>query len=391
MKKIRIAFVTAAGLIAGGTERFMQTIAANLPQDKYEVDYYYTPPVAPHRYQYMVDHHVNLIEYQGTYYRKWRYLFLRGTNFWEVYKGGYDLVQLASCGYPDDINSRIKDSPMIDSIHWVACACNPYHISRVMHISEFSRNVWVQKGGDNSRVEMISLPLYLPPYQFTDIRASLGLEPDRFLFGFHQANRDEIFSDIPLKAYKEIEDDTNAFVVCNGSKKYREQAKELGLKNIYFYDYLKDDNEFYSVINSLDVYAHGRYDGELNSAAIAEALSCNLPVVTHPSDWFNGHLEVVTDNGFVAKDYKEYAKYMRLLQDDPELLAKCSEASKRIFHEKYDFDVQMNHIMEIYERVLADPYPHKARRVWLDLVQRGGNVMKRTAVRLLAKNEVPRK
>ena len=386
MRKIKIAFITAAGLNSGGTERFMQTIAANLPQDKYEVDYYYTPPVAQHRFQYMVEHNINLIEYQGTYYRKWRYLFLKETNFWDMYKGGYDLIQLASCGYPDDINSKIKDTPMIDSIHWVAGVCNAYNISRVMHISEFSRDIWLGKGGDKSRIEMISLPLYLPIYEFTDIRESLGLESDRFLFGFHQANRDEIFSDIPLKAYKEIEDDTNAFVICNGSKRYREQAKELGLKNIYFYDYLKDDNEFYSVINSLDVYAHGRFDGELNSAAIAEALSCNLPVITHPSDWFNGHLEIVTGNGFVAKDYREYAKYMKMLQQDKELWQKCSDESKRIFHDKYDFDVQMDRIMEIYTCALDNPYPNKLRRIWFDIIQRIGNTIKRMAVRLFAKD-----
>ena len=390
MRKIKIAFITAEGLNTGGTERFMQTIAANLPSDKYEVDYYYTPKVAQHRYQYMVDHNVNLIEYHGDYYTKWRYICLRNTDFWQKYKGGYDLIQLGRCGYPDDIISRIKDTPIVDSIHWVAGACNSYNISRVMHISEFSREVWVKKGGDKRRVEMISLPLFLPEFQFTDIRASLGLEPDRFLFGFHQANRDDIFSDIPLKAYKEIEDDTNAFVLCNGSRKYREQAKELGLKNIYFYDYLKDDNEFYSVIKSLDVYAHGRFDGELNSAAIAEALSFGLPVVTHPSDYFNGHLEVVTDNGFVAKDYKEYAGYMRKLQNDVELRKKCSDASYRIFHEKYEFNVQMSRIMEIYDGVLANPYPNKGRRVMLDLTQRIGNVAKRTAIKVFSK-EIPRK
>ena len=386
MNKIKVAFITAEGLNAGGTERFMQTIAANLPQDKYEVDYYYTPVAAPHRYQYMVDHNINLIEYKGKFYTKWRYTCLRETDFWDVYKGGYDIIQLGRSGYPDDIIAGIKDTPIVDSVHWVAGVCNSYNVSRVMHISKFSRDMWIHKGGDSKRVEMISLPLFLPSFEYTDIRRSLGLEPNRFLFGFHQANRDEIFSEIPLKAYKEIEDDTNAFVICNGSKKYREQAKELGIKNIYFYDYLKDDNEFYSVIKSLNVYAHGRLDGELNSAAIAEAISFGLPVVTHPSDAFNGHLEIVTDNGFVAKDYKEYAAHMKKLQDDKELWQKCSDASYRIFHEKYDFGVQMGRIIEIYDNVLNNPYPNKARRVWFDLVQKAGNAMKRTAISMFAKD-----
>lgn len=383
MEKIKVAFITAEGLNSGGTERFMQTIAANLPQDKYEVDYYYTPEVASHRYQYMSDHNINLIEYHGKYFTKWRYTCLRNTDFWQKYKGGYDLIQLGRCGYPDDIISGIRDTPIVDSVHWVAGACNSYNISRVMHISKFSRDMWIKKGGDAKRVDMISLPLFLPEFSFTDIRASLGLEPDRFLFGFHQANRDDIFSDIPLRAYKEIEDDTNAFVLCNGCKRYRQQAKELGLNNIYFYEYLKDNNEFYSVIKSLNVYAHGRQDGELNSAAIAEAISFGLPVVTHPSDCFNGHLEVVTDNGFVAKDYKEYAQYMKQLQKDRILWKRCSDASYRIFKERYDFDIQMKRIMEIYDSVLADPYPDKGRRIWYDFMQGLGNVAKKSAINIL--------
>lgn len=390
MRKIKIAFITSDGLNTGGTERFMQTIAANLPQDTYEVDYYYTPPVAQHRYQYMIDHHINLIEYKGEYYTKWRYICLRNTNFWKIYKGGYDLIQLGRCGYPDDIISKIKDTPIVDSIHWVAGVCNSYNISRVMHISKFSQNIWIKKGGDVKRTEMISLPLFLPEFAFTDIRASLGLNADRFLFGFHQANRDDIFSDIPLKAYKEIEDDSNAFILCNGSKKYREQAKELGLKNIYFYDYQKDNNEFYSVIKSLNVYAHGRLDGELNSAAIAEAISFGLPVITHPSKAFNGHLEIVTDNGFVAKDYKEYANYMRQLQNDKILWKKCSDASYRVFSQKYDFNTQIKRIIDVYEEVLRNPYPYKIRRLWYDFIQKLGNIIKTTAIRLFA-GEIPTK
>ena len=389
MSRIKIAFITQEGLNTGGTERFMQTIAANLPKDKYDIDYYYTPEAASHRYKYMKDHDINLIEYHGKYYTKWRYIYLRNTDFWNIYKGGYDLIQLGRCGYPDDIISGIKDTPIVDSIHWVAGVCNSYNISRVMHISEFSRDVWTKKGGDRRRVEMISLPLYLPPFEFADIRASLGLEKDRFLFGFHQANRDEIFSDIPLRAYKEIEDDTNAFVVCNGSVKYRDQARELGLKNVFFYDYIADDNEFYSVIKSLNVYAHGRFDGELNSAAIAEALSFGLPVITHPSGYFNGHLEIVTDNGFVANDYREYAKYMKMLQGDKTLREKCSDASLRIFHDKYDFDGQMQRIMDIYDGILENPYPNRSRRIYYDVVQRAGNKIKGTAVKMFAK-EIPK-
>lgn len=383
--KIKIAFITQEGLNTGGTERFLQTIAANLPQDRFLVDYYYTPEAAPHRRQYMLEHNVNLYEYHAAYHTKYRYIYMRSSDFFEVYKGGYDLIQLGRCGYPQEPITDIRDTPIIDSLHYISGVDNQYNISRVMHISEFSRDMWVQKGGDPKRVEMISLPLYLPEFRFTDIRKRLGLREDCFLFGFHQANRDAIFSDIPLKAYREIENQSNAFVVCNGSRLYREQAKTLGLKNVYFFDYLANDDEFYSVIKSLDVYAHGRKDGELNSAAIAEALSFGLPIITHPSDAFNGHLEVVNENGFVANDYLEYAQAMECLQQDEMLRRKCSSRSLEIFQRKYNFDEQMKNIIRIYEEALTDPYPGKSRRCLLDFRQKSGNILKKFLIELTQK------
>lgn len=40
-RKLRVAFVKFGGLSAGGTERWMQMMAANLPRDEFEIDYYY--------------------------------------------------------------------------------------------------------------------------------------------------------------------------------------------------------------------------------------------------------------------------------------------------------------------------------------------------------------
>lgn len=286
-------------------------------------------------------------------------------------------------GSGESFLEAVKGTPIVDSIHYVSGIDNSYHISRVMQISEFSREMWKEKGGDDTRSVIISLPLFLPDFNFTDIRPKLGLQHDTFIYGFHQANRDEIFSEIPLLAYKEVENDRNAFVICNGSRKYRTQAQSLGLKNIYFFDYLANDDEFYSVIKSFDVYAHGRKDGELNSAAIAEALSFGLPVITHPSDDFNGHLEVVKDNGFVASDVKEYAKCMKELEENKELREKCGRASRKLFETKYNLKAQIDNIIKIYEDVLQNPYPNKGKRIFLDIKQNTRDLFMKGIIRLL--------
>jgi hypothetical protein len=375
---IKIAFVHWNGLAAGGTEQFLQTVAANLPQDRFKVDFYYAGCAAQHRKQYMLEHGVNLIEFHfRNRVEKGRYTYFSDCDFDKVFTGDYDLVQAGRYGSAESFFECIRKIPIIDSVHYVSGVDNQCNISRVMHISEFSRNMWIRKGGDAGRVVMISLPVRIPEFNFTDIRAQLGLEQERFLFGFHQADRDSIFSDIPLRAYKEVENSRNAFVICNGSKKYRRQAKELGLKNVYFYDYIADNHLFYSIIKSFDVYAHGRRDGELNSAAIAEAMSFGLPVITHPSAAFNGHLEVIGDNGFIARDYQEYAQYMEILQRNEALRKRCGSLSRAFFERHYDFDDQMKHITKIYEDVLKNPYPNPVRRIVLGSVQTMENRVKR--------------
>ena len=105
-----------------------------------------------------------------------------------------------------------------------------------------------------------------------------------------------------------------------------------------------------------------------------------LPIITHPSEYFNGHLEVVEDNGFVANDCKEYAKYMKMFMDNDELIKKCADASTRKFHNHYEFVVQMKHIMDIYDDVIENPYPNKLRITYYDIIQRVGDIIKKIAI-----------
>ena len=374
MDRKRIAFVHVTGLSSGGTEQFLQRLAVSLKERGHIVDFYYANNTAEHRKKYVEDHGVRTIKFEcGFIVEKRGYRYAFNCNFNKVFTNEYDLVQIGTDGCELSYLSCIKKIPIVDSIHYVTGVNNRYNISRVMHISEFSRKLWEEKGGDAKRTVMISLPLQRKSFEYMDIRKELGLKKDCFIFGMHQANRDEIFSDIPLRAYKEVEAENNAYVLLNGSQLYRKQAKQLGLKRVYFYDYVQDDNHFYSILKSFNVYAHGRKDGELNSAAIAEALSLGLPIITHPSSDFNGHLEIVKNNGYVANDYIEYAEYMKKLQNDSSLREKMGEESLKIFNDKYDFEMQMNNIEKIYEEIIFKPYPHKIRRMLYHVSQKVKN------------------
>ena len=106
-------------------------------------------------------------------------------------------------------------------------------------------------------------------------------------------------------------------------------------------------------------------------------MSFGLPVITHPSAAFNGHLEVIGDNGFIARDYQEYAQYMEILQRNEALRKRCGSLSRAFFERHYDFDDQMKHITKIYEDVLKNPYPNPVRRIVLGSVQTMENRVKR--------------
>lgn len=371
-KKIHIAFIKYLGLITAGTEKFLQTIAAGLPKDEFEVDYYYAHPEynPPNeaRKQYLIDSGVNLIKFKTSSPRVHRgKMWLDDTNFFEVFKGA-DLIQTGRCGLYEEPFCNIKNIPIVDSLHYVVGVDNQFNISRVMHISEFSKRKWVEKGGDEGRIVMVSHPMIIPDIKFIDYRKELNLE-EKFIYGLHQRNDEAIFSDIPLKAYKEIENKNNAFVLLGGSLKHREQANELGLKNVHFIEHTGDLNKIHSFLQMLDVYAHGRADGELNSTAIAEAMYYGKPILSHYSNAFNGHVECIGNAGYILKTVDEYAQKLGNIENSKELYKELSQNAKQRFDEMYDYKNQMDNIISIYKDVIMNPYPNKLKRIKLDIKQ----------------------
>ncbi|MEI8389691.1 MAG: glycosyltransferase family 4 protein [bacterium] len=371
--KIKIAFIKNDGLTLGGTEKFLQTIAAGLPKNEFEVDYFYANqednPPNEARKQYLIDNGVNVIEFKTTKQRVHRgKIWLDKTNFFDVFKNNYDLIQTGRCGLYEEPFCNIKNIPIVDSLHYVVGVDNQYNISRVMHISNFSRDKWIEMSGDKDRIVMVSHPMIIPEVQFKNFRAELGLQ-DKFIYGFHQRNDNAIFSDIPLKAFKEISDNNNAFVILGAGDNYKKQAAALGLDNVYFLDHTGDFVIIYNFIKMLNVYAHGRKDGELNSTAIAEALHFGKPIVSHISEAFNGHVECIGNAGFVVNNYVEYAQKLKEIETNTEFYKDLSEKALNRFDEMYNYEKQMQNIMNIYRDVIKNPYTHKLKRIYLDIKQ----------------------
>lgn len=371
---IKIAFIKYGGLASSGTEKFLQNIAMLLPKDQFDVDYYYCstspyigsdfkhPTTDPLNIKPMIDAGVNLIEFkvEAKDVTKKTHPWVN-TNFFEVFKGKYDLIQTGRAGNPEYPFTKIKNIPIIDSIHVMGGIDNQYNISRVMHITNWSAQNWIKRGGDKNRIRIVSHPMIINEGTSNSLKNELNLE-NKMVYGFHQRNSDEIFSDIPLLAYKEIENENTHFIILGGSNLYQKQAKELAIKNITFLPHTGDKDKIYSFIKTLDVYAHGRKDGEINSTAMAEAMFFGKPILSHTSKIHNGHIECIGEAGIVVDTVPEFIQGLKNFLDK-DFLNKKSELAKLQFEKLYEVNGQMKNIVEIYKDAVANPYPKKISRI----------------------------
>ena len=365
MKKIKVAFIKFGGMANGGTEKVLQTIASELPKDQFIVDYYYCdsapyigsdfvhPDTDPSRVQYVKDNGVNVIKFNvefkdlTTLTHDWV-----NTNFWELFdEEKYDVIQTGRSGHPEYPFTLINKTPIVDSIHLSGMAENKHNTVKTVLISKEQKERWIMSAGPADKAEIIPNPLRIPDVGDINYREEFGWQ-DKFVFGLHQRRDNHIFSPIPLEAYDEIEDDNTAFLLLGGSENYQKQARDLGLKNFKHLPPVGELEPIHKFLNTLDVYAHGRSDGEQCSCAIIEAMSHSLPVISHTAPSM-GQLEQIGDAGKVTNDYQEYSEVMVDMIDDKNYYNECAQNSKKRYNEIYKLESIIKKYADIYRGVIS--------------------------------------
>ena len=361
-KRIRVAFIKFCGMATGGTEKVLQTIAANLDKDKFLVDFYYCdtatyigsdyihPDNDSSRMAYCYAYGVRLIKFYvkhkdlRVYTHDWV-----DTDFWEIFdESRYDVIQTGRAGHPEYPFTKIHNTPIVDSIHLAGMAEDKANVYKTVLISKDQRDRWVQAGGPRDRSVIIPNPVEIPDYTDSYIQ-ELKLRR-KFVFGMHQRDADGIFSSIPLDAYKRIENENTHFIMLGGSARYKKQAEDLGIKNITFLPTVSELEPIHKFLNTLKVYAHGRADGEQCSCAIIEALAHNLPVISHTAPSM-GHLEQIGNAGKVVSNPIQYSEMMTKLLEDKEYYKECSANAKKRYESTYGMDAIISQYAAIYEEI----------------------------------------
>ena len=363
MKKIKVAFIKFGGMAIGGTEKVLQTIAAELPKEEFEVDYFYcdaAPYIGsdfkhidtdPSRVQYVKEHGVNTIKFNVEFkdVTKSTHDWIN-TDFWDYFKEeNYDVIQTGRSGHPEYPFHMINKTPIVDSIHLSGMAENKVNSLKTVLISNEQKQRWIASGGPMDRAVTIPNPLKIPDVGDVNYREEFGWQ-DKFIFGLHQRRDNHIFSPIPLEAYDEIETDDTAFVVLGGSESYQKQAKDLGLKNFKHLPTTGDLELIHKFLNTLDVYAHGRSDGEQCSCAIIEAMSHGLPVISHTAPSM-GQLEQIDNAGKVVENYEQYSSVMLDMFNNKKYYDKCASNSIKRYNEVYKLETVIQRYIDIYKEV----------------------------------------
>lgn len=114
--------------------------------------------------------------------------------------------------------------------------------------------------------------------------------------------------------------------------------------------------------NSIDIYAHGRADGETFGVNIAEAMMHGKPVVTHIAEpsfpgmgVFQAQTELVDHeiNGFVSRNEpSEYMLYLKRLIDDQALAKRFGDAAREKATREYHAQVCADKLGRIYEELV---------------------------------------
>ena len=191
---------------------------------------------------------------------------------------------------------------------------NTIPISKVIYVSQHLKNLTGFGNNDHHVVLRNSIE---GPYSKEDLREELDIPKDAFVFGRIGRDDASIYDPINIQAYSRVENENTFFVIVNPSKLCLDDISNFNIKNFRTIERTTSEERLSKFYNTIDVLAHARKDGECNPGNCWEASAHGKPIISHYGQSFNGHIETITDSGFVVLpgDVDEYARIMKAFID----------------------------------------------------------------------------
>lgn len=351
MNKVSIAFVKFGGMTAGGADRWLQYVAAELPKNRFDVTYFYSGSAAPERLAWMRERDVRLVrvaEKGRSPTGEW----VETDLFEHLDESRFDIIQTAIAG-PCEWPYPLFTKPVVQRIALDMGADLTSNVCHAFFMSHWLRRRWSLKGG--SRLFSSVIPFgFADKATDADLRHELGIPQHAVVAGFHQREDDDTFSPIPLAAFTKVAKENTWFILMGGSRRYQEQAALLGIDHFRHVPHSADPIRISAFLNTLDVFAQGRRDGETFGYVFAEALLHQKPCLGHAAEC-NAHRETMGPGGLWANSREAYTRHLERLLSDPALRRRLADAGYA--HALHTFDNQrgLAAIIKVYEDIYAMP------------------------------------
>lgn len=332
---MKLAFCKFAGLANGGTEKYLQTISILYRQHGNEVDFYYTnaAPIMGSSFVHGDNNHdrIELLKQSGVnlvpvhvshrhdttvftdsgygYHSDWL-----NTDFPNLFdESSYEYLITAGDGRSEYPYSSLNSIKIIHTVHGFHAYNKPNIVKSVL-LCKWQADKWIANGGDSRKAEIIP-PLVAVPHSWsTTFREKAGIPANAFVYGLHQGKG--VGSLVSLQAFASLNSPDCYFAVLGGSDIHRQYCRDNNIKNVVFCDATSSVNDIHDFLDSIDVYAHCRVDGEVASACIIEAMAHSKPIISFIGDGTNlGHVEQIENCGKMTYSVEEYAQEMVALKD----------------------------------------------------------------------------
>lgn len=168
-----------------------------------------------------------------------------------------------------------------------------------------------------------------------------------------RVGRPDNFTDISLQAFKTIEKiyPNTYYFILGYDENWIREANHLRIQNIRYLEPIYGDQELTELYQAADIFVHARYDGEsAYGCAISEAMANELPVVSHRSQAYNGHLEIL-DEMWIARNIDSYERHLNDLVAYDNLRNQVGKDNKRRIVAKCEVNTIIARLAEIYKNV----------------------------------------
>lgn len=279
-----------------------------------------------------------------------------GTNFFEKFNAYNTDIMFAWRSGRKEFPYYLINKPLIEWNVFGFADQSPNMLSSLA-ISPLCRDLYHRNGGILKKSSVVYVPVDEPDTN-ENLLIELKISPSALVCGMHQRDEDGIYSPIPLNSYshaiKNMQDDVY-FVMLGGSIKYSIQARKLGLKNFIQLPHNRDASYLSKFLNTLDLYTHGRHDGETLGRVIQEAMIHGIPVLSHTAQW-NAHIETLGGGGIVVNNEKEYIRQIIRLLTDIKTASHYGSIGKKIAMAKYSRKSAVQNIISSINLSLKSEY-----------------------------------